>query len=132
MKVVSKPCISEFITNYHFHTILLEAKTGKKELLRLKQDPLKLKRESKANETNKPCEVVSLKSKNKMSLKEIIREEKKDSDSINGEKKSNEVKSGEKKIRMRKEESVENIGKHLSFNTKLSEIKNAYFFLTYL
>jgi hypothetical protein len=36
---------------------------------RLKQDQLKLKRESKTKETNKPFEVMSLKSENKVSLK---------------------------------------------------------------
>ena len=57
---------------------------------------------------NKSYEVVSLKSENKVCLKKIVREERKDSDSTNGEKKSIEAKSGEKKMRMRKEESVEN------------------------
>ena len=42
---------------------------------RLKQDQLKLKRESKTKETNKPFEVMSLKSENKVSLKKKIREE---------------------------------------------------------
>jgi hypothetical protein len=51
---------------------------------------------------------VSLKSENKVCLKKIVREERKDSDSTNGEKKSIEAKSGEKKMRMRKEKSVEN------------------------
>jgi len=46
---------------------------------------------------------------------------------VKGEKKSIKVKSGEKKIRMRKKENVENIGKYLSFYTKESETKSAYF-----
>jgi hypothetical protein len=44
-----------------------------------------------------------------------------------GEKKPIEAENGEKKIRMRKEEHVENVGKHLSFYTKKNEIMSAYF-----
>jgi len=69
MKVVSKSCLSEIIINYYFHTMLLEAKVSKKELTRLKQDQLTLKRVCKTKETNKSYEVVSLKSENKVILK---------------------------------------------------------------
>jgi hypothetical protein len=37
-----------------------------------------------------------------------------------------EVENGDKKIRIRKEESVENRSKHLSIYTKESVIKSAY------
>jgi hypothetical protein len=68
----------------------------------LKQDQLKLKRERKTKEINKPSEVMSLTSENKVNLKERIREKRKDSDSIKRErKKSIKTESGEKKIRMR-------------------------------
>jgi hypothetical protein len=50
-----------------------------------------LKRESKTKETNKSFEVISLKSANKVSLKEKIKEERKDSDLAKGEKKSIEL-----------------------------------------
>jgi hypothetical protein len=53
-------------------------KLVKKIFWRLKQDQLKLKRESKTKETNKPFEVMSLKSENKVSLKKKIREERKE------------------------------------------------------
>jgi hypothetical protein len=59
---------------------------AKRELWKLKQDQLKLKRENKVEETNKPYEVVSFKSENKMSLKERIRKERKDLDSATREK----------------------------------------------
>ena len=39
-----------------------------------------------------------------------------------------EIESWDRKIRMKKEESVENISKHLSIYTKESVIKNAYFY----
>jgi len=42
----------------------------KKELWKLKQDQLKLKRENKIEEIDKPYEVMSFKSENKVSLKE--------------------------------------------------------------
>ena len=64
----------------------------------------------------------------KWALKEKkIREERKDSDSAKGYKRSIKTESGKKKIRMRKEECVENIGKYLSFFIKESNIKSAYF-----
>jgi hypothetical protein len=44
-----------------------------------------------------------------------------------GKKRLIEAKNEEKKIRMRKEESVEHIGKRLSFYKKKSEIKSACF-----
>ena len=59
---------------------------AKRELWKLKQDQLKLKRENKVEETDKPYEVVSFKSENKMSLKERIRKERKDLDSATREK----------------------------------------------
>jgi hypothetical protein len=99
---------------------------AKKELQKFKQDQLKLKRENKVEETDKPYEVVSFKSENKVSLKKKKIGEKRLRFS-NRRKKSIEVESREKKIRMRKEERVENIGKHLSFYTKESEIKSSYF-----
>jgi hypothetical protein len=68
---------------------------------------------------------VSFKSENKVSLKKKIGEKR--LRFSNRRKKSIEVESREKKIRMRKEERVENIGKHLSFYTKESEIKSSYF-----
>jgi len=55
----------------------------------LKQDQLKLKRERKTKEINKPSEVMSLTSENKVNLKERIREKRKDSDSATGEIKVN-------------------------------------------
>jgi len=59
--------------------MLLKVKIGKKKKFwRLKQDQLKLKRESKTKETNKPFEVMSLKSENKVSLKEKIKEKRKE------------------------------------------------------
>jgi hypothetical protein len=75
---------------------------------------------------------MSLKSENKVSLKGKIIEERKDSDSTKGEKKSIKVGIEEKKIRMRKEESVENIGKHLSFYTKERERSRVLIFMTCL
>jgi hypothetical protein len=42
---------------------------AKRELQKFKQDQLKLKRENKVEETDKPYEVVSFKSENKVSLK---------------------------------------------------------------
>jgi len=75
----------------------------KRKSWRLKQDQLKLKIESKANRTNKQCEIMSLKTENKKSLKERIRKERKGLDLANGGKKRLiEAKNGEKKIRMRK------------------------------
>jgi len=71
---------------------------------RLKQDQLKLeKKKAKLRGKKKLCGVVSLKSKNKVSLKKIW-DERKDSDLATGEKNSIEVESREKKIRMKKKE----------------------------
>lgn len=67
--MVSKTCLSEVIINYCFHIVLLEVKIDKKKLQMLKQYLLKLKRENKVENTNKPCDVMSLKSKNKVNLK---------------------------------------------------------------
>lgn len=69
---------------------------------------------------------MSLKNKNKVSLKKRIREERKELDSAKRKKKSIEAKSREKKIKMKKRREC-NISKHLSFYTKESENKNAYF-----
>jgi tRNA(Arg) A34 adenosine deaminase TadA len=49
---------------------------AKRELQKFKQDQLKLKRENKVEETDKPYEVVSFKSENKVSLKKKNRREK--------------------------------------------------------
>jgi len=71
---------------------------------RLKQDQLKLeKKKAKLRGKKNLCGVVSLKSKNKVSLKKIW-DERKDSDLATGEKNSIEVESREKKIRMKKKE----------------------------
>jgi len=55
----------------------------------LKQDQLKLKRERKTKEINKPSGVMSLTSENKVNIKERIKEKRKDSDSATGEMKVN-------------------------------------------
>jgi len=55
----------------------------------LKQDQLKLKRERKTKEINKPSGVMSLTSENKVNIKERIKENRKDSDSATREMKVN-------------------------------------------
>jgi len=77
-KMISNTYLSEVIINYCFHIVLLEVKIGKKKLIILKQYQLKLKRESKVENTDKPCDVVSLKIKNKVNLKEKIKKDRKD------------------------------------------------------
>jgi len=115
-KYIQKRLVRHAYLNLLLATIFIQCywrqKLVKREFWRLKKTQWKLKRERKTEVTKKPCEVVSLKTENKVSFKERTREERKDSNSVKGEKKLIEVESGENKIRMKKEESIENIGKH--------------------
>ena len=81
------------IWNYYqllFSYNIVEGNNWQKKIIiwRLKQDQLKLKRESKTKKTNKSFEFMSLKSENNMNLKEKIRDERKDLNLATEEKKS--------------------------------------------